>query len=204
MKTISFGLAVLAAMVISGCATTPIENLPDNVKLSAPGRMGQQTVEVITFEREGPAKQNLATCAAMNIENNSVTLSNDTSFVGAFTGNYYHGRSEKVVGGGSTLQAQDGETGVVVASGAEEYSKSGLIPIASVVRFKALLAPLEDRTVVQFKNIEVAQKSTGSIPNSGFSPLGSWTGSYTMDAYGAMERVAESILDCAHGASIVD
>lgn len=203
MKKKIKGLFLLTITGLSGCAMAPVEGLPDNITLSAPGSMGQKTVETVTFERSGPAKQSLSTCAVMNIDNQSVTLSNDTSYVGAFTGNYYQGRSEKVVGGGSTLQSQDGKTGVVVASGVEEYNKGSLLPEPSAIRFKALLAPLEDKTVVQFRNIEVAQKNTGSFKNSGFGPLGSWSGSYTMDAYRALEHVANGIFDCAYGDSVV-
>lgn len=190
-----------------GCTAAPVKELPENVTLSEPqSRMGStvRLVDAVTFERQGAVKQSPATCVSLNVDNSEVTLSDSSaSFVGAYTGTYYDIESSRKEGGGATLQHADEESGVVVAKGVTEYTSGGLMPIGHAARYKLLVAPMPGKTVVQFKDIEYAQKSTGYMENTGFQRLGTWWGSGVMDAYAAMEQQADKVLDCIYSESLV-
>ncbi len=202
----AFG-ALLGAAVLAGCASTPISGLPSNVTLSEPQSYygaKVQMVEAVTFERTGKGKQNASTCVSLNVDNSEVTLSDtSSSFVGPYSGYYYDVERSRTESGGATLQHSDTATGIVVAKGVSEYTSGSLIPVGHAVRYKLLVAPLEDKTVVQFKDIEQAQKSTGIIRNDGFKPLGSWKGTTVMEAYDAMKRQANEVLDCIYSGSLI-
>ena len=190
-----------------GCSAAPVEELPENITLSEPeSRMGAtvRMVDAVTFERQGALKQSPATCVSLNVDNSEVTLSDSSaSFVGAYSGTYYDIESSRTEGGGATMQHADSESGVVVAKGTTEYTSGGLMPIGHAVRYKLLVAPMPGKTIVQFKDVEYAQKSTGYMKNSGFQRLGTWWGSGVMDAYAAMEEQADKVLDCIYSKSLV-
>lgn len=200
-------LVLLGAAVLTGCVNAPISDLPSNVTLTEPqSYYGSkvQMVEAVTFERSGKGMQNPSTCVSLTVDNSEVTLSDSSgSFVGPATGIYYDFGSSRTEGGGSTLQHTDNKTGIVVAKGVTEYSSGALIPIGHAVRYKLLVAPLEEKTVLQFKDIEQAQKSTGSVKNTGFKPLGSWAGAGTMAAYDAMKQQADKVLDCIYSDTLI-
>ncbi|ASK34898.1 hypothetical protein CEK62_11145 [Alcanivorax sp. N3-2A] len=206
MKTSVFLL--LGAAMLAGCTNAPISNLPSNVTLTKPQpHYGSkvQMVEAVTFERAGKAKQNPNTCVSLTVENSEVTLSDSAgSFVGPVTGTYYSRGSIRTVGGGSVLRYADIKSGVVIARGVTEYRSGPLIPLAQAVRYRLSVTPLEDKTVLQFKDIEQAQKSTGVVKNTGFGPLGSWIGAGTMAAYEAMKGQSDKVFDCLYADSLLD
>lgn len=134
-------------------------------------------VDAVTFERQGAVKQSPASCVSLSVDNSEGTLSDSSaSFVGSYTGTYYDIESTRKEGGGATLQHADEDSGVVVARGTAEYSSGGLMPIGHAVRYKLLVAPMSGKTIVQFKDVKYAQKSTGYMKNTGFQKLGTWWG----------------------------
>ena len=114
----------------------------------------------------------------------------------------YH-RTEPTKDGHTHPPRPGGGGAAVVAKGVTAYTSGGLMAIGLAARYKLLVAPMPGKTVVQFKDIEYAQKSTGYMENTGFQRLGTWWGSGVMDAYAAMEQQADKVLDCIYSEAMI-
>ena len=192
MKTLGILLSIL---LLASCASTP-SNLPSNIEVEK-GAMNASYIKHVYFDypSDRPISfEKARQCVALHIDNKPQIIKDSSrSWVGPYTGNYYRGGNTAVVGGGQVINTSSNELQSIVASGNTKYS-TGLT--SDIVQFKMILSLNETGSRVSFVNIERAQKNTGMLENSGFSPVGVWTGSRYKQVYAELERLAAEINIC--------
>ncbi|NYZ69349.1 hypothetical protein H0A36_25350 [Endozoicomonas sp. SM1973] len=194
-------VVVTVSLFIASCAmnkTAP--NLPNNISLTPPGSYGQQYIQQIDFNYpyESKAKANAAKCVAMNVSNKSVVISDSSnSFVGSYTGNYYHINKSKSLSGGQVTQYSDKDSGVVVADGRTEafFTIMGM-PNAKIIDYKLVVDASGKDIAIGFSDIKTTMKETGYASNSGPTPLGAWSGAKPMLAYNSLKSIADKVARC--------
>lgn len=134
-------------------------------------------------------------CAASTFSVDEFVASDASgSFVGAYTGTYYQfGNRERIVGDGSVVKVMDAEAARGLFVGREFYRR-GLVN--NVLDYRAVFRGGADGYTLTFQDLKTAQKSTGSMPNSGFTPLGTWEGSGAEDALTSIDAAAARFQDC--------
>ncbi|WP_346839803.1 hypothetical protein [Microbulbifer sp. SAOS-129_SWC] len=199
IRLVTLGVAILA---FAGCASmnAPDPAIPDNVTLTPPAAYNQQFIDTVRFEEPIEVHRSPARCVAEYVNNRAVTLSDSSSsFVGAFTGNYYQVNNSTESAGGQVLKYSDEKE--VVAQGRETYTTTLLgVPIGNAVEFKLLVELGEGVVRLKFSDVQHAQLDTGGAANSGFGPVGAWRGAGPVDAYHVMEGVANKVMGCIGGA----
>lgn len=192
---------LIAFIALTGCAQNV--RMPENVELTPANAGRPQYVLAINFSADtaispidGYRKARL--CIAEKISNDTVTLADSShSFIGPATGRYYQIDSAHPVAGGATLQASDDELKTVIAKGSTHYSAGpSLLAIDYYLKFTIRFTAEQNRLSIKFTDITQAQADTGSMPNTGFGPLGTFWGATAPDAYKAAEQVANTIFQC--------
>lgn len=134
-------------------------------------------------------------CALQNFRFNETVISSSSgSFVSAFTGNYISVERSSVVPGGSVIQAIDPNGAWIIAKAVEEVQESSIV--RSAVRFQVLIERNGQEISVAFSQIDRAQLSTGSMPNSGFTPVGTWPGAQPVSVVDALKRLSDRLNIC--------
>ncbi|WP_417315712.1 hypothetical protein [Cycloclasticus pugetii] len=181
MKPLSF----LLVIILTGCAHNPV-SLSQDVTL-VPWH-STEAIGSVRFPADSDSGD-VEFCVAKNVVNSSVTFSDSAnSFFGAFTGNYYQTTDSETSGGGSVIQHAS-EKGVI-AVGVTSYEVSSLIK--RFVRFKLTAKPRQ----YEFENIEQVQANSGAAPNTGFQPVGAFTGANPDLALEALEKIVADIDRC--------
>lgn len=183
-------IAVLAgASLMAGCA----------VNHQALGQYGQYELDgnllkSFSVEFEGKQGERLAACTASNTSNDSVSLSDSSvSFIGPYSGNLYHGSTNREAGGGSVMQYVSSDGREVVAKGTVRYSAA---LIERAVRFTLTAKQEEGSVKYRFGSIQQAQLATGYATNSGFSAVPATPGAGVDQAMSAMKALATEIHSC--------
>lgn len=178
-------LWILAVLFVTGCAQTPV-NLSQDVTLKP--WQSAQAVESVRFPAEASGGD-LEFCVAKSVVNPSVTFADSAdSFFGAFSGLYYFDTDTDTVGGGSVIQ-HSSDRGVI-ALGVTSYDVSALVK--RYVRFQLSATAGE----YEFAKLEQVQANSGAAPNTGFKPVGAFTGAHPDLALSALEQVAADIDRC--------
>ena len=191
-------LIISLPLVLSGCASMSmgtVEDLPDNIALKQNPHGGQaEVIDTVVFEHfEAPG--NAQKCAVMAINNDSVELGSTSTYVGAYTGNYYNYNTTKQKEGGQVLLYADESE--VIAAGRERYSfNSGIVPIGKIADFKVKIKSVDQGYTVEFFDITAAQESTGYASNNGFVVVGAWAGARPMALYQALQGVDRRLSEC--------
>lgn len=179
--------AILAAS-LTGCAQTPVD-LGQNVALKPWG--SAQAVDAARFPAQA-SSGDLEFCVARSLVNDSVTLSDSSdSFFGVYSGAYYHDTDSEASAGGEVMQHASDKG--VIAAGIISYQPSSLVK--RFVRFKLIATPSE----YEFTNLEQAQANSGAAPNTGFNPVGAFSGAHPELVLNSLEEVARQIDRCRSG-----
>ena len=192
---LTFPLALMA------CATNPVDpNIPANVTLSKTEAYNARYIESVKFDLQSkhlngsPAK-----CLALTVDNKEYTLSDSSSsFVGAYTGNYYNIEKQRQVGGGQSLIYSD-ETSAISNGSTEGSFTFGMVPIIKIVTFKVEVNTTEGKRGINFTDIRAAQQSTGAANNDGFNRVGAWSGAKPVFVYELLNKVSDEIKSCLSG-----
>lgn len=191
-------LPLILPLVLAGCASmsmNTVENLPGNIALKPNPHGGQaEVIDTVVFEHSAQPG-NAEKCAAMWINNDSAELKSSSTYVGAYTGNYYNYEASRQKEGGQVLLYVD-ET-EVIAAGREKYSfNSGVVPIGKIADFKVKIKKIDPGYTVEFFDITAAQESTGYASNNGFVAVGAWAGARPMALYQALQGIDERLASC--------
>ena len=174
-------------------------DLPPNVTTKPYGGGGNRAIDTIDYsfstEKVIPFAR-VKLCVARNITNNEVQL---TDRAGSFVtggGNYYQGRSNSTIQGGSVFKYIDDATGSLIAQGSisRQGGFAGIIGMS--IRFDLEMALSDGRVQMTMRQIESAMKNTGTISNDGFNPIGAWTGSMYKKHILALDNAADQIKAC--------
>lgn len=181
---------LLMAFVAAPVTATAKEPIPANVTLR-----NDKTVEKIDWSFT-PAKQiefvKLKRCAAITLKNDEVQITDGAgSFVGAYTGNYYTNRNSSTVAGNSVFKMVDDENKFLVAQG---WIDKPVFALRWILRFDLELANEGASVKMMMRNLQLAMSNTGTAPNSGFGPLGSWH--RFKQNYATLEASANAIKSC--------
>ena len=191
---LGFPPAVLA-LALAGCATP---TLPPNARTTTAG--GVTLVDQIDFSYAKPAPADfgqLKLCALQVVSNDAVTLQDSAgSFVGRFTGIYYQTDHRQTAGGGATLKYVDDQRRTLIANGTVIAPPGGgfLSPLA--IRFELKASTSANQVGLVFYKLEQSQQRTGFLANTGFSPVGVWSGSRADAVYMKLQEQAEAIKSC--------
>jgi hypothetical protein len=136
-------------------------------------------------------------CIAENVQNQSVQLRDSAgSFIGPATGTYYRANSTQTQQGGEIFKFSDESLATVIATGSVITSPGGMALVRDVVRFDLRVALKGQEVGLIFQNITRAQQDTGVASNTGFGPVGTWTGARAPDIYAALEALASKVKAC--------
>lgn len=186
-------------LFITGCSSTPIV-LPSNVS-TVPSGMGQSTyIDHIDYSFS-PTKtlkfSDLKVCAATIFTNDGVILKDSAgSFVGAYTGNYYHKNNSQSVSGGDVFKLIDDENNILIATGNKKTKPQQGGLVTDFIKYDAKIRLNKDKVSLVFQNIQAAQQSTGSVANDGFRPIGTWSGARAPAAIETLDSLATGFKGC--------
>ncbi len=165
-------LIIACVITVSGCAQTRLESLSQVKGLEFTHTQGgSEVIDKYTVTKPAPNGSNsIATCAALEISNKSVSLIDGSkSFIGAYSGNYYNRGNNISVTGGETIQHADQNSAVVTGVG--QYNTAF---VNRYVRYTALIKKDGNNINYTFNRIEQAQQDTGALTNPGFYEVGTW------------------------------
>lgn len=191
--------AVFLIFILTGCAQTRMASLSaiNGLEFSY-GDKGNELIEKYTVVKNVPAnnKGSIHTCAALEVNNKSVSLSDESrSFGGYFGWGRYYGfydvNNTFSVAGGETVKYSDENS--IIVEGVTDYSGSGS---TMYVRYTALIRRDGNSVYYVFNNIEQAQKYTGGIINRGFKRLETWSDEHPDRAIAALDKEVEKIQNC--------
>jgi len=185
--------ALVAFALIAGCSTNRMPELSRYDAKFQPWSSAE-SVNAVSFIRSG-APGSLPLCVALVVSNSGETLSDSSnSFFGAYTGNYYSLEKSVQVGGGNVLQYVAPDNNSLVAEGAVRYEVSSLVTRS--VRYKLSASQLDGGRSYVFSDLAQAQINSGAASNTGYGPVGSWSGANPDLALQSLERVADEIERC--------
>jgi len=181
-------LTCAVSLVLTGCGTVSV---PDNVKTAGDyiNNIRYSHTPAVDFAK---VKQ----CVALNISNDNVRLTdNNGSFVGQYTGRYYNINNSHTDFAPNTLVTIDEFHRYLIVNGNTYYTAR---MIGNAVRFKLQIQvrPNNNEINLLFDNITRAQLNTGSLSNTGFTPVGVWYGAGTEDVIKAIDIVKNNLTDC--------
>ena len=183
---------------LSGCVTNPVDpNIPPNVVLSAPEAYDARYIQTIHFEfPDTNYVRSPSRCIALIVNNSEYTLTDSSkSFVGQYTGNFYNIDNQRQVGGGQSLVYSD-DTSAIASGSVDGTFVLGLATIKKIVKFKVEAQTSQKGILINFTNIQAAQKSTGYAKNDGFNKVGAWPGAKPVFVYNLLKDVASNIHLC--------
>lgn len=178
---------------LAGCAAVP---MPSNVS-TRPGNESGDYINTVDFSYH-PATMavnfnKLKLCIAENVSNGAVQLRDaSSSFVGPATGRYYNLQNNQTIQGGEVFKYSDSTLSTLIATGT--VNSPGMVE--DIIKYDLKASASQTKVSLVFSNITRAQKSTGSLANDGFGPIGTWSGARPMQSYTALQGVANGIKQC--------
>jgi len=190
-KLIIPGLAVVAVLGCAGQARMPALSAYE-ADFAPHG--SAEAVTAVQFNRAGHCGD-IPACVAETVSNQGETLADSSgSFVGAYTGNYYSIQRSSQAAGGSVLEHVTADGKSVVASGSTRYSASALV--SRSVRFRLSVKQGESVRTYRYSNLAQAQLDTGAAANSGYNPIGAWSGANPDLALDSLSKLTDEIERC--------
>lgn len=184
-------LLLLSCLAAASAAYAGNVTLPSNVTLR-PGNMSGDYIDTVTQSLPGAEFAKLKMCVAESVSNAPATLTGGTDAPLAF---YSNRRTEtQAVGGGDTFKYVDDAAEALIAIGTTEGGSIGLS--GTVVRFEVKATSTPEAVTLRFTNISRASLNTGSVTNSGFTPVGAWKGAKPQAVIDSLQRVAGTIGAC--------
>lgn len=184
---------LLTVALLGGCASVQV---PPNVQLFQRGD-GAGMIEAIDFSyipEKLPEFGKLKLCVAQSVQNDSTVLHGGKTIYTPF--GTVTGRESDVVGGGSVFKYIDDEHQQLVASGTASGGTDPLGIVSYKIRYQ-LQAGLQGGSVqLRFSDIKQAATDSGTMENSGFTPVGTWAGGRAMKVYSAVQMEAENVKAC--------
>lgn len=185
--------AVVSTLVAIGGCATDAQNLSRYGQARLDGNY-LKSFEVVKSGSVAPGKMSM--CIASTIKNDPVSLSDSSrSFVGAYTGTYYQVGSNREVGGGSVIQYAAPDESSVVAKGETGYTSA---MVSRSVRYTVTIQNLGADRKYLFSGIQQAQLSTGSMANTGYSPVHVMMGGGSESVAQSLVAVTDEIEACIH------
>ncbi|MGB3393231.1 MAG: hypothetical protein WA956_05675 [Stenotrophomonas sp.] len=183
----------LVAALLACCSTAAAKNvvLPDNVTLR-PGNMSGSYIDTVRAGAGAASFSKLKLCLAQNVSNPSLMITGGTNAPFSFNP---HGKTQTTaVQGGDIFKYQDeGErTAIVMGS----VAGANVVLSRRIIRFELTATANDDGTALTFTNIEHATENTGSVENSGFTPVGAWKGAKPLSVIEALDGLAARIASC--------
>ncbi|MCG2574229.1 hypothetical protein LVY74_11775 [Acinetobacter sp. ME22] len=191
--------SLVSTFILTGCSMSPI-TLPSNVS-TVPTGMGQSTyIDHVNYSFI-PSKivsfDNVKACAVTVFTNDGVMLmDNAGSFFGAYTGNYYQKQNSQYINGGNVFKYVDDKNNILIATGNKKTRPQQAGLVTDIVKYDAKVVLKNNQIELIFQNIGAAQESTGSIKNSGFRQIGTWSGARAPAALDTLQMLSNGFKDC--------
>lgn len=96
--------------------------------------------------------------------------------------------------GGQVVQQIDKDQGLLVARSRAEYNTG--LSLSHVAESTVLVEAQDRRFRIVHADLASAQASTGYIRNSGFSPIGAWSGAKWEQALSAIQEESQTVAKC--------
>lgn len=188
MKRIALALALLACC---GAATAKDMSLPDNVTLR-PGNRSGSYIDTVRSTARAATFSKLKLCLAQNVSNPSLMITGGTN--APFSMNPNGKTQTTAVQGGDIFKYQDEAERTAIVMGS--VAGGNVVLSRRIIRFELTAAVNDDATSLTFTNIEHATENTGSVENSGFTPVGAWKGAKPLSVIEALDGLAARITSC--------
>lgn len=186
---------ILLVIGMASCATV---EMPSNVSITQ-GNMKQTFINTIDFSYRTNKEigfNKLKLCVAEKVSNRAVQLDDASGFRGPITGNFYAANHRQTVEGSDVFKYSDATLSTLIANGTVDGGPVALALTRSIVKYDLKASVNASQVILVFTNISSAQKSTGYVANSGFAPVGTWSGAYPMQTYAALDGIAKDIKAC--------
>ena len=178
----------------AGCA--PLQ-MPSNVT-TTPGNASGGYINSVDFSYQPtmPVSFNkLKLCVAENVSNRAVQLTGSArSFVAPASGQYHNVEHSQTVQGGGIFKFTDASLSTLIANGTIDGGRLGVT--RGIIKYDLKASVDGSQVVLVFANITRAYQATGAAPNDGFSPVATRRTKYPMQAYAALEGIANGIKAC--------
>lgn len=200
MKRIILGC--LLGLSLVGCAQGPIQ-LPQNVKtIPMVGMQNQTQIDKID-ESFKPNKdvtfEKIKLCSAQVFQNNSVTLNDNVgSFVGSYTGHFYEKSNNQTINPTNLFKYVDEKSNILIISGNTKTKAQQAGLITDIIQYDAKIEKDSNEIKFTFQNILKAQQSTGVVQNSGFGPIGTWSGARAPAVIESLDLLANKYKNCVN------
>lgn len=192
----------LGAVLLSGCSMMDKSRDPKLNSMQGVSLDNNGTYEFLKSYQKSLSgklnKEKIKVCIVRSISNDDVVLDGSSSVTNsAFTSSIYV-KNQVVASGGSVVNEAASSANSAVANGTTSYYFDVMgMPIERVVKFTLDIDGSGGGVKYTFTNIKQAQKDTGTLTNSGFSPIGSWAGAGPYQAAQALEKIAIEVNNCA-------
>lgn len=190
-------LALSAAVLLCGCSTVP---MPANVSTGARPGVNGTYVNAVDFSYAPAAPVDfprLKLCVAENVSNSAITLTDSAGSHFTPSGWWHQDGNTTTVQGGQAIQYVDDAQQVMLARGNLDAGSTAMGLTREFARYQLRASIKPGQIGLVFTDIEQAQQATGSVSNSGFTPVGTWSGAGPMQIYTALQSVADRIKNCA-------
>lgn len=200
MSTVLKCVALLTAVLLSGCATR--ERVPElsqypGVQLEKNDKWGYEYVEGVTYAYSGKTKGGkdaLPLCIAQNVQNKSIVL---TGSKNAMLGAVVQTSTQTAVGGGNVISYVSDDKNSVVAEGSIALDAGFVLaPTKDNITFRLNAKRSQAGLSLVFSNLERASSDTGTMANQGFYKIGTWSGADPIKVLNSLKKTADTINTC--------
>lgn len=192
------------ALMLTGCSVEQIRDVKLNsiTGLSVEKNGGIEYIKQYQqkIKLTNPGLSKLKICVSRNVTNREVNLTDSSgSFYGSYSGRYYNIQKGSTIQGGDIIDSYD-SAGTIIAHGNSSYLfSSGIISVKRVVRFTLDIVPSKTDVIYTFSNIQQAQLDSGTLPNNGFSNVGTWEGAGPVQVVDVLKKTVSDISTCQLG-----
>jgi hypothetical protein len=185
-------LALVTSLVCAGLVEAKNVALPDNVTLRPSGSRSGDYIDTVTLEAKSATFSKLKLCLAQNVSNPALMITGGTDAPFSFYSN--NKTQTTAVQGGDIFKYEDANEQVAIVVGSIDGGPA--ILSRKIIRFELMAVVQEDRTALRFSNIEHATENTGSVTNSGFTPVGAWRGARPHAVIDSLTVLGERVGAC--------
>ncbi|EPH0866349.1 hypothetical protein OHR78_003669 [Klebsiella pneumoniae] len=195
-------VVALGVVFLSGCTMMDKSRDPKLNGVQGVALENNGTYEFLkSYQKSLSGKLNegkIKVCIVRSISNDDVILDGSSSVTNSsFTSSVYV-KNQVVASGGSVVNEAASSENSAVANGTTSYYFDVMgMPIERVVKFTLDIDGSGSGIKYTFTNIKQAQKDTGTLTNSGFSPIGSWAGAGPYQTIQALDKIVTDINSCA-------
>ncbi|HDH1380079.1 lipoprotein [Klebsiella sp. GB_Kp060] len=195
-------VVALGVVLLSGCTMMDKSRDPKLNGVQGVALENNGTYEFLkSYQKSLSGKLNegkIKVCIVRSISNDDVILDGSSSVTNSsFTSSVYV-KNQVVASGGSVVNEAASSENSAVANGTTSYYFDVMgMPIERVVKFTLDIDGSGSGIKYTFTNIKQAQKDTGTLTNSGFSPIGSWAGAGPYQTIQALDKIVTDINSCA-------